>query len=426
MRTCFALFVGLCLLAPAQALSARQLPLHWVGSWAAAQLVVDPDKGEPAVDFKDATLRQVVHLSLGGRVLRLRISNVFGTTPLHLTAVHIARPLPGTPGAIVAASDTPLTFSGRTDVTIPAGAEYVSDPVDFAVAPLSDLVVSMHFDNAPSPMTGHHGSRATSFFVQGDAVSQAELPDAVKLEHWYVITGVDVQGGPKDAAIVTFGDSITDGYKSTPDMNDRWPDDLARRLQASPATRNLAVLNEGIDGNRVLLDGWGPNALSRFDRDLLVQPGVRYLILLEGINDLGNLTREQKVPPAEHLALVEHLIAAYKQIAARAHAHGIKAYIGTVTPDMDNNYYPPDAVNEADRQELNAWIRVQHDFDGVIDFDAAVRDPSHLDQMLPVYDSGDHLHPGPAGYQVMGDAVPLALFGAPPKKIDHHKAGAKR
>ncbi len=186
------------------------------------------------------------------------------------------------------------------------------------------------------------------------------------------------------------------------------------------------MLNEGIDGNRVLLDGWGPNALSRFDRDVLVLPGVRYLIVLEGINDLGNLTREQKVPPAAHLALVEQLIAAYKQIAERAHAHGIKAYIGTVTPDMDNSYYPPDAFNEADREELNAWIRIQHDFDGVIDFDAAVRDPAHPDHMFPAYDSGDHLHPGPAGYQVMGDAVPLSLFGVPEKKAILHHARSKR
>ncbi|MBU6296826.1 MAG: SGNH/GDSL hydrolase family protein [Alphaproteobacteria bacterium] len=420
------LLAALCLLTSARAVPARQAPVHWVGSWAAAELAMEQKNSAAPVDLDDATLRQVVHLSIGGPVLRLRISNAFGTGPLHLTAVHIARPLPDVPGAIIAASDTALTFSGRADVTIPAGAEYISDPVAFPVSDLSDLVITLHADEAPSPETGHPGSRATSFVTHGDAVSAAELPGAEKREHWYVIAGVDVEASAASAAIVTFGDSITDSYQSTPDMNNRWPDDLARRLQASPATRDIAVLNEGIDGNRVLLDGWGPNALSRFDRDVLGPPGVRYLIVLEGINDLGNLTREHKVPPSQHLALVERLIAAYKQIAERAHAHGIKAYIGTVTPDMDNSYYPPDAGNEADREELNAWIRIQQDFDGVIDFDAAMRDPAHPDLMLPAYDSGDHLHPGPAGYQVMSDLVPLTLFGTPEKKINHRKVGAKR
>jgi lysophospholipase L1-like esterase len=207
-------------------------------------------------------------------------------------------------------------------------------------------------------------------------------------------------------AVVALGDSITDGRGSIPDANNRWPDDLARRL----APLRIGVLNMGIGGNRVLLDGLGPNAMARFDRDVLAQPGARWLILLEGINDLGVLTRDAPVTAQEHAALVARLVAGYRQLVTRAHARGLKVMGGTLTPWGGSTYYHPDALNEADRQAVNAWIRGKDHFDGVADFDARLRDPAAPGQLLPLYDCGDHLHPSPTGYQAMADLVPLGFF----------------
>lgn len=386
---------------------------HWVGSWATSQQLPEKDSALPSSDLQDATLRQLVHLSLGGSELRVHLSNRFGTEPLHITSVHIARPVAADSAKIVSATDRALTFSGAPDVTIPAGAEYLSDPIEFAAAPLSDLAITLHLDLPPPTETGHPGSRATSYLVHGDLVSAADLSPAETFDHWFFISGLDLLAPPQAASIVTLGDSITDGHAATTNGNDRWPDDLARRLQTGPATRMLAVLNQGIGGNRLLLDQTGPNALARFDRDVLAQPGLRYLIVLEGINDLGMLTRDAAVPQAQHDALVHGIIAAYEQIVARAHTHGIKVVGGTIMPDGGFTYYHPGPQNEADRQAINKWIRTPGHFDAVIDFDHAMRDPQHPDRLLPAYDSGDHIHPSPAGYQAMAIAIPLALFRIP-------------
>ena len=383
---------------------------NWVGSWAASQQIPEPHNALAPDDLHDATLRQIVHLSVGGSTVRVHLSNALGTAPLHLTSVHIARPLSTSAAQIDPASDKALSFSGNPDVIVPAGAEYLSDPVEYPVKPLSDLAVSIHYDEPPVQQTGHPGSRATSYVVHGDAVSAADLPGAKKVDHWYQLAGVDVVAPPKAAAIVVLGDSITDGRGSTTNGNDRWPDILAQRLQASAKTRDLGVLNHGIGGNHLLIDGLGPNVLARFDRDVLAQAGAKYLIVFEGVNDLGGLTQLHDPPPAEHEAFVHSIAAAYEQIIERAHAAHIKVFGATILPYTDSGYYHPPASNEADRQVINQWIRAAGHFDAVIDFDKALADPQHPDHLAAKYDGGDHLHPNPAGYRAMGEMIDPSLF----------------
>ena len=392
-------------LTPLPALAA---PTHWVGSWAAAQQLPEPQNALAPADLHDATLRQVVRLSIGGSRIRLRLSNAFGTQPLVIDGVHVARALSPGGARIDPASDHDVTFNGAASVTIPAGASYLSDPVAMTAAPLSVLAVSLHLPEAPDRQTGHPGSRSTSYLVHGNQSAAADLPDAQKVEHWYQLAGIEVEASA--GAVVTLGDSITDGHGATTNGNDRWPDRLAERLQASPATRGLSVLNEGIGGNRLLLDGLGPNALARLDRDVLAQAGVRTVVLLEGVNDLGTLTRDAPVPPEGHAALVAQIIGAYRQIVERAHAQGVKVIGATILPYAGSTYYHPDAANEADRQAVNRWIREPGHFDGMVDFDRVTRDPAHPDRLRPDFDSGDHLHPSPAGYKAMANAVPLALL----------------
>jgi lysophospholipase L1-like esterase len=383
---------------------------HWIGSWATSQQLPEAQNSLPVEDLRDATLRQIVHLSIGGQQLRVHLSNRFGTAPLHFAAVHIARPTLPVSGGIAVVTDTALTFSGKTDVTVPAGADYVSDAVAFPVAPLSELAISLHIDAPPANQTGHPGSRATSYIVHGNRLSAGDLPEAKKLEHWYFLAGVDVNAPPQAAAIVTLGDSITDGHGATTDGNDRWPDLLAKRLQSDSGKKQFAVLNQGIGGNRLLLDGLGPNALARFDHDVLAQPGVRYVIVLEGVNDIGMLARTGEVPAAEHESMVKNIIAAYEQILSRAHPHGIQVIGATILPFADSAFYHPSPATEADRQAINAWIRGPDHFDAFVDFDEITRDPQRPDHLLPAFDSGDHLHPSPAGFAAMADAVPLSLF----------------
>jgi len=395
----------------ASILVAQTLPAqNWVGSWATSQQIPEPQNALAPDDLRDATLRQIVHLSVGGATLRVHLSNAFGTQPLHLTSVHIAKPLSTSEAKIDPATDKALKFSGNADVTIPAGAEYLSDPIDFPVAPLSSLAVSIHFDAPPSQQTGHPGSRATSHLVHGDAVSATDLPEAKKFDHWYQLSAIDVVAPTKAASVVALGDSITDGHGATTNGNDRWTDVLAAHLQSSAKTKSIGVLNQGIGGNHLLTDGLGPNVLARFDRDVLAQPGVRWVIVLEGVNDLGGLTRDAEVPAAQHAALVQRILAAYQQIIARAHAHNLRVYGATITPYIGSDYYHPGPLSEADRQTINTWIRTPNHFDALIDFDAVVRDPAHPDHLLPSYDCGDHLHPSPAGYKAMGESIPLTIF----------------
>jgi lysophospholipase L1-like esterase len=382
----------------------------WVASWGASQQIPEPQNALTAEDLRDATVRQIFHLSAGGAALRVHLSNAFGTEALHFTSVHIARPVSTSSSAIDPATDRALTFAGSTDVTVPPGAEFVSDAVDGPVAALSDVAVTFHLDAVPARQTGHPGSRATSYFVHGDFVSARDLPDAKRVDHWYQVSAIDVQAAGPAGSIAVLGDSITDGHGAKTNGNDRWTDVLAARLQASPGTRGLGVSNQGIGGNHLLTDGLGPNALARFDRDVLATAGVRWVIVFEGVNDLGGLARNGEVTPADHAALVQRVLAAYEQMILRAHAHGLRVIGATITPYVGSDYYHPGALSEADRQAVNVWIRAAGHFDAVIDFDAVVRDPEHLDRLLPAFDCGDHLHPSPAGYKAMGEAVSLSLF----------------
>jgi lysophospholipase L1-like esterase len=386
----------------------------WVGSWASAQQVPEPQNSLAPADLADATLRQHLRLSLGGKRLRVRVSNLFGTAPLVIDAATIARAADPAGARLVPGSVRTLTFSGETEVTIPAGAEFVSDPVALDAPPLSTLAVSVHFPEAPARQTGHPGSRATSWIAHGNQAAALALQGAKGVEHWYQLAGIEVETQPGAATIVAFGDSITDGHGVLANRNTRWPDLLAERLLAATPMRRIGMLNLGIGGNRLLLDGLGPNGLARFDRDVLGRPGVRWAILLEGVNDLGTFTRDAPQTPPAHQLHRRLMIQAYAQMAARARAHGIRLIAGTIMPFGSSAYYHPDAATEADRQAINAWLRAPGRFDALVDFDALMRDPAHPDRLRPDYDSGDGLHPSEAGYRAMAEAIPLSLFNPLP------------
>jgi len=384
-------------------------PDGWTAAWSSAQMVPVNDQVVPAEWLEDATLRQVVRVGIAGRQVRLRLSNAHGTQPLAIGTVTIARSADNASSRIDPASLAIVRFGGRGSTVIPAGAEMWSDPVDLAASAGADLAVSIHLPGAPSPPTGHPGSRATSYFVSGNQASAAELPGAQTAPRWLVIAGIEVLA-PEASAVVVLGDSITDGFGVEPDTNLRWTDHLAARLRADPATSQVAVLNAGIGGNRLLNDGLGPNALARFERDVLSQPGVTHLIVLEGVNDLGTLTRDAPATPEQHAALVAQATEALRQIVLRARARGVVAIGGTILPFGASGYYRPPPETEADRQAINAWIRTPGHFDAVIDFDAALRDPADPARLRPELDSGDGLHPSLDGYRAMAAAVPLDLL----------------
>lgn len=386
----------------------------WIGSWTTAlvgrpQIVPAAAGAPPAAPLpavRNQTLRQIVRASVGGQRLRVVLSNAFGTAPLDIGAAHVA--LREKDSAIAPQSGRRLTFSDRTSFTIPAGAILVSDPVDLAVAPLAELAIDIfvpgELAGAGSPLTMHNGAFQTNYVSPaGNHAGMAALPVETTTSAWFVIARVEVVAEPRAAVVVAVGDSITDGSRSTADTNNRWPDHLARRLVARRGEA-VAVLNAGIAGNRLLSEGAaqaGSNVLARFDRDVLLQPGVTHVVVMEGINDIGN-ARQSPVPSAEDL------IAAHRQLIARARARGLRIYGATLTPFEGAAYWTPEG--EAKRQALNQWIRTSKQYDGVIDFDAVVRDPQQPTRFLPQYDSGDHLHPGDAGYKAMGEAVDLALF----------------
>jgi lysophospholipase L1-like esterase len=405
------LIVTLTILLSVPSLLAKPEAKKWVGTWASSPLldahVKNAEDLLTAATQSGATLREVVHVSIGGETLRVRFSNLYGTSPLVIGPVEIAQTLKGV--AIVPGTNKAVTFNGQPSVSIPPGALAVSDPASFKLAPLSDLTVSFFLPNPTGPVTEHQLGNATSYHVTGNVVSSASLESPTTATSWYYLNGVDTLAAAEAGAVITIGDSITDGAKSTIDTNQRWPDELARRLQADPKYRNLSVLNEGISGNKILLDGAGPNALARFDRDILAQNGAKYLLILEGINDIGRL---HGTPDAGLTAA--DLIAALNQMVVRAHAHGIAVIGCTLTPYHGAGYYTENG--EAIRKAVNEWIRTGGVLDGFVDFEAAVRDPNHPDTFLPNVDPGDHLHPNDAGYKAMGDAIDLKLFTLKPKQ----------
>jgi len=395
-------------LAMAGALSAAQ-QTHWTGTWATAPSPqVSPEQMRTRkLEFKDQTIREVVHTSIGGDTVRVRLSNAFGSQAVDIGAAHIA--LRDSGSGIVVTSDHPLTFSGRPIVKIPANAIVLSDPVKLDVPPGGDLTVSIYIPDTALGAGVHYSSQQTSWVSAGDKTAAAILTEPTPIPSWVFLTGVDVLAPESAGSIVAIGDSITDGARSSMETNHRWPNFLATRLASHKGGAKFSVVNMGIGGNRILTDAGasGINALARFETDVLAQPGVRYVIILEGINDIGHSG------PTETPVSADDLIAGLTQMIERAHEHGIKVIGATLTPfegeaQSSRGYYTPEKAKI--RDAVNQWIRTAKAYDGVIDFDKVVRDPKNPTRFLPAFDSGDQLHPGDAGYEAMGEAIDLKLF----------------
>lgn len=376
---------------------------HWVGSWGASPALSN------GPEVTNQTIRQVIRLSLGGHAVRIRFSNELGTGPLIIGAAHIARPGQA-PGSVDPATDHILTFSGRPSITVPVGAPVLSDPVVLDLKSLDSLSISLYVPRDTGPAATHPLGQATAYLSDGgDATAAATFSNPKTSTARFFISGVEVDA--TDAGtVVTLGDSITDGYGSMVDANHRWPDVLAERLVA--AHMALGVVDAGISGNRILHDlpeaQFGPAALARFDRDVLSVPAVRTVILMESINDIGH---PGSADLHEQAVTADDITAGMRQIVDRAHAHGIRVLGATLTPYADTifpGYYTEEG--EKERQAVNRWIRESGGFDGVIDFDAVVRDPAHPDHIAAQYDFGDHLHPNDAGYRKMGETVDLSLL----------------
>jgi lysophospholipase L1-like esterase len=413
MRLANAVLLGLlgCVVSARCTEKAKKIEPHWVATWATSQ--VGPEPSQPQLtdeQLTDTTVRQIVHFSMGGATLRVQISNAFGTKPLRFDSVHVAKSKSPTSSAIDVSTDHAVTFNGSDSVIVPTGAVYVSDPIEMKMEPLSDLAISFHFAEPPSVQTSHPGSRANSYLLHGAHSSDVELAGAEKVVGWGGLAEVDVTADDDARTVIALGDSITDGHGATTDGNDRWTDELAKRVVADKRLKNVAVVNEGIGGNHLLTNGLGQSALQRFDRDVLAVSGVRYVIVLEGINDLGGVGRRGNATQQDWDDLVKRMIGALQQIVIRAHAHGIFVYGCTIMADGGGKYYAPDAMANAARQQVNAWILAPGHFDGVVDLDKVTQDAANPMQLNPAYDSGDHLHPGPAGYKAMGDAIPLDWF----------------
>ena len=375
---------------------------HWVGTWTAA-----PAPAEGAA-FSNHTLRMTPQVSLGGSRLRVRISNACGTRPLPIGAACVG--LRSTGPSLVPGSNRQLTFGGETTATIAAGALVVSDPVELTFAPLSDLAVSVHLPgDLPTSfgITGRYARQTNYISAPGDFTAEEIMPVGRLTDDWYFVCGIDVVAPQETGAIVALGDSLTDANISTHDGHHSWPSQLARRLMARQRGRPMAVMNQGLGGNRILHDIRGDSGLRRFDRDVLAQPGVTHAIVMLGTNDLRN--RPGK--PEEEVTAPQ-MIAGLRQFAVRGQAGEIKVIGGTLTP-FENETFLPGAWNpkrEAVRQAVNEWLRKTDAFEAIVDFDRALRDPDHPTRMLPIYDCGDHLHPSDLGYRAMGDAIDLSLF----------------
>jgi len=379
-------------------------PGHWVGTWAAApSFVVNAD----GLFADDTTIREIVHISQSGDSARIVLSNEFSnlTQRVRIGGVTVA-PTDGN-GNINPSEIVNLTFAGKPEAVIAPQAQLLSDPVDLHLQAGSDVAVSIYVPGQKiDTLTYHKLAQQNNLLAAGNDTNLRSLPNPKTVTEWYFLKGIEVQSGSDAAAIVCLGDSITDGFRSTIGANERWPNILSGRLQEHTGKRKLSVLDLGIGGSRILETGVGPNALARFDRDVLAQPGAKYLIVLEGINDIGLGHRPND--PLPYPPTAEDVIAGYQQIIARAHAHHIVVYGATLLPYKGAAYYS-DAGEEI-RQTVNEWIRSSRAFDSVIDFDAVIRDPSSPLSLNPAYSSNDHLHPNDEGYKLMGDSISLDLF----------------
>lgn len=411
---------------------------HWVSTWATALLLVPPtvrrprpepasseggagstpprttaptrrapvSSGPPPHNLPDQldnqTIRMIARTSLGGRRVRISLSNMLNAEPVLVGAAHLG--LHAGRGAIEPGSGRAVTFGGRPTVVIPPGALVLSDPVDLEVQPLTDLAVSLYLPEPTGPPTSHTTGMRTAYIADGNVAAQPVFPaDARTTTAYAWLSSVDVLAPANACTIVALGDSITDGYATTVDGNQAWPTLLARRLSMDPRTRHIGVVNQGISGNQVLRNGAGLSMLARFDRDVLSRAGVRWLILLGGINDI-NIRGRFGTPPLT----AEELIGGYQQIILRSHSHGIRVIGATLTPQ--EGQFTATEQGEQIRQAVNAWIRTSGRFDAVVDFDAAVRDPEHPRRLNPAFDPGDHIHPNDAGNAAMADAFDLGVF----------------
>src|SRR5580658_6306989 len=392
---------------------AQNLDQHWVTTWSTAN-AQDP---EPDT-FKNQTIREIIHTSVGGQAVRIRLANTFGTQAVTFDSVYVGLQKSG--ASLVPGSNHAVTFGGSKSITLREGADALSDPISLSVGSEQNLSVSLFTYGSTGPATVHPVALQTNYISDAGnfASTEAATPFAKTTQSWYFLQSVEVVASPDvNGAIVALGDSITDGVSSRPDMYERWTDVLARRLLSNGSQSAMSILNAGISGNRVLTNSpcWGTNALARLDRDVFSQTAVRTVILFEGTNDIGQPdTPTASLPPqivpclSNTQVSADDLVAGYKQIIAQAHAHGLKIFGATILPYQGFGGWTQQG--EAKRVAVNSWIKTSGSFDGVIDFASAIADPANSQRMNPKYDSGDHLHPGPAGHEAMGNAVDLALF----------------
>jgi lysophospholipase L1-like esterase len=389
---------------------------HWVATWATPQPLIRnqpagprtapgsaPKTANPAQTitvqgFHNQTVRMIVHTTIGGHRVRVKFSNPFGGAPVTIGAAHVA--IRSRESEIAPASDHALSFNGKPACTLGPGVVILSDPAELNIQGQSDLAISIYLPGETGPPSAHNGLHTSYVTAEGDQTGAATIPDALTTQAYYWLAGVDVLASADSSLIVAFGDSITEGARSTPDTDHMWPALLSARLAGNKATSHFAVVDMGIGGNRVLRDGAGASALARFDRDVLSQAGVKWVMILEGINDIGHGNTEP--------VTAEDLIGAFKQLIERAHTHGIQVVGCTLTPYEGAGYSRPEG--ESIREAFNTWIRTSGAFDAVVDFEAATRDSSNPKRIRDEFDPGDHLHPNDAGYRAMADAVDVSIF----------------
>lgn len=373
---------------------------HWVGTWSTAPQLVEPGNMPPSPGLTNNSLRQVVRVSIGGDTLRVRFSNEFSTSAVTMKSVHIAASTGG--NTINVSTNTELKFTGNAEITMNAGATVTSDPIGFALTPRMDLAITIYYGQTSTSVTGHPGSRTTSYIIAGNTTTTTDFTGAVTTDHWYNINAIDVLAPSTAACVAILGNSITDGRGSTTNMQNRWPDVFSESLLQDSSTQQVGVLNLGIGGNCVLSGGLGPTGVSRYDRDILNQSAVHWAIVFEGVNDIGGVNSS-----AAATTTANNLIAAYRQMIVKAHTNNIRIYGATILPFNGNGYY--NQYSESCRKTVNLWIRTTGNFDGCIDFDKTMRNPLDTTRLVSTYQN-DGLHPDAAGYKKMGESIDLNLF----------------